>query len=378
MTPLEKISPLGYDSVFTNTMPMDNSAKDFLRNLLTTPSVTGFEEPVQQLVRDYIAPFADSVRTDIHGNVIAVRNPSNGAAAECRVMLAGHCDQIGLIVNYIDKEGYIYVQTVGGWDIQNLIGIRVKIWSAKGPVDGVIGKKPIHLMDDDDRKKVPKIKDLWVDIGAKDKEEAETIVSIGDPITVELEYRELQNDLIAAPATDDKAGVWVVMEALRRIDPAKLKVTVFAVSTVQEEVGIRGAMTSAYGIEPHIGIATDVTFATDCPTIEKKENGDVKLGGGPVITRSPNMTTKLVNALVDVAKQHEIPVQIVAEGKVSGTDARAMQVSRSGMATALISIPNRYMHTPVEVISLSDIDRIADLMARYCESIDPSVSYVPE
>jgi endoglucanase len=352
---------------------MNSSSHDFLKSILTTPSVTGFEEPVQRLVRDYAAPFADSIRTDIHGNVIAARNPD----APLRVMLAGHCDQIGLIVNFIDKEGYIYVLTVGGWDIQNLIAVRVKIWTCNGAVDGIIGKKPIHLMDDDDRKKVPKIKDLWIDIGAKDKEEAEKVVSVGDPITVELEYRELRNNLIAAPATDDKAGVWVVMEALRRIDPAKLKVGVFAVSTVQEEVGCRGAMTSSFGIDPHVGIATDVTFATDCPTIKKEENGEVKLGGGPVLTRGPNITTKLLNGLIDVAKQHEIPVQIVAEGKVTGTDARAIQVNRSGVATALMSIPNRYMHTPVEMISLHDIDYAADLMARYCESIDPSVSYVP-
>ena len=352
---------------------MTPESKEFLKRILTAPSVTGFEEKVQQQVRDYVKPFADDIRTDVHGNVIAARNPN----APLRVMLAGHCDQIGLIVNYIDKEGFIYVLTVGGWDVQNLVGVRVKIWSATGSVDGVIGKKPIHLMDDDDKKKVPKVKDLWIDIGAKNKEDAESVVSVGDPVTVELEYRELRNGLIAAPATDDKAGMWVVMEALRRIDPVKLKVGVFAVSTVQEEVGLRGSRTSAYGIDPHIGIATDVTFATDCPTIEKKENGDVTLGSGPVLTRGPNMTTKLVNALTDIAKNHSIPVQIVAEGKITGTDAGSIQVNRSGVATALISIPNRYMHTPVEVISLNDIDRAADLMARYCESIEPAVSYVP-
>jgi endoglucanase len=352
---------------------MNLQAKDFLKSILTTPSTTGFEEPVQQLVRDYAQPFADSIHTDIHGNVFAARNPD----APLRVMLAGHSDQIGLIVNYIDEQGYLYILTVGGWDIQNLVGIRVKIWTQQGAIDGVIGKKPIHLMDDEDRKKVPKIKDLWVDIGAKDKAEAEQYVQVGDPITVELEYREMLNHLIAAPATDDKAGVWVVMEALRRIESSKLKVGVFAVSTVQEEVGLRGSRTSSFGIDPHIGIATDVTFATDCPTIEKKQNGDVKLGGGPVLTRGPNMTTKLVNALVDVAKRNEIPIQMVAEGKITGTDAGSIQVNRSGVATALISIPNRYMHTPVEVISLHDIDHAADLMARYCESIDPNVSYIP-
>ncbi len=352
---------------------MNEHAKDFLKTILTTPSTTGFEEPVQKIVRQYAGAFADTVTTDVHGNVIAARN----ADAPIRVMLAGHCDQIGLIVNYIDEQGYIYALTVGGWDIQNLVGVRVKIWTAGGSVDGVIGKKPIHLMDDDDRKKVPKIKDLWIDIGAKDKEEAEKYVTVGDPITVELEYRELLNNQIAAPATDDKAGLWVAMEALRRIDPAKLNVAVFAVSTVQEEVGLRGSRTSSFGIDPHIGIATDVTFATDCPTIEKKTNGEVKLGGGPVLTRGPNMNTKLVNDLVQTAKTHEIPVQIVAEGRITGTDAGSIQVNRSGVATALISIPNRYMHTPVEVISLTDIDHAADLMARYCESITANVSYVP-
>ena len=347
--------------------------KEFLKKLLQTPSPSGFEEPVQRIVREYMKPFADDIRTDVHGNVIAVRNPD----APVRVMFAGHCDQIGLIANYIDEQGFVYVLTIGGWDIQNLIGQRVKIWTQTGPVDGVIGKKPIHLLKEEDRKKVPKIEEIWVDFGAANKEEAEKIVQIGDPITVDLEYRELLNGLIAAPATDDKAGLWVVMEALRRIDPAKLKVGVYAVSTVQEEVGLRGSRTSAFGIDPQIGIAVDVTFATDCPTIEKKQNGEIKLGGGPVITRGPNITSKLANALVAVAKAHEIPVQMCAEGRITGTDAGSIQVNRSGVATALISVPNRYMHTPVEMISLADIDHAADLMARYVESLDGGDDYVP-
>ena len=348
-------------------------SKEFLIKVLQTPSPSGFEEPVQQLVREYMTPFADEIRTDVHGNVIAIKKPN----APIRVMFAGHCDQIGLIANYIDEQGFVYILTVGGWDIQNLIGQRVKIWTQNGPVDGVIGKKPIHLLNDEERKKVPKIQDLWVDFGAANKEEAEKIVQIGDPITVDLEYRELLNDLIAAPATDDKAGMWVVMEALRRIDTTKLKVGVYAVSTVQEEVGLRGSRTSAFGIDPQIGIAVDVTFATDCPTIEKKQNGEVKLGSGPVLTRGPNITTKLANAIVSVAKSNEIPVQICAEGRMTGTDANSIQVNRSGVATALISIPNRYMHTPVEMISLADIDHAADLLARYVESLDPDVDYIP-
>jgi len=176
--------------------------KEFLKTVLQTPSPSGFEEPVQRIVRDYMKPFADDIRTDVHGNVIAVKNPD----APVRVMFAGHCDQIGLIANYIDDKGFLYVLAIGGWDIQNLIGQRVKIWTLGGPVDGVIGKKPIHLLEDDEKKKVPKIHDLWVDFGAASKEEAEKVVQIGDPITVDLEYRELLNDSLPLPRRTTKRG----------------------------------------------------------------------------------------------------------------------------------------------------------------------------
>ena len=354
---------------------MDEQARAFLLQAFRTPSVTGFETPVQQLVRDYIGPYADVVRTDDHGNVIAARHPN----ASKRIMLAGHCDQIGMLVSYIDSDGFLYVVTVGGWDIVQLVGQRVKIGTKNGPLDGVLGRKPIHLMNEDDRKRVPKIQDLWIDIGARNKEEAEKLVTIGDPVTVELEYRELLGGLITAPATDDKAGMWVVIEALRRIDPARLHpdVGVFAVSTVQEEIGLRGARTSAFGIDPQIGIAVDVTHATDCPTLEKKQNGDIKIGAGPVLSRGPNISVKLVQALSETAQKEGIIVQYCAEGRATGTDANAIQVNRAGVATALISIPNRYMHSPVEVIAWSDIDRAADLIARYCESVTPDADYVP-
>ncbi|MCL2119911.1 MAG: M42 family metallopeptidase [Planctomycetaceae bacterium] len=348
-------------------------SKDFFKQLILTPSPTGFEEKIQAVVRDYMAPYADTLETDVHGNVIAARNPD----APLRVMLAGHCDQIGLLVNYIDAEGFLYVLTLGGWDAPMLLGQRVIIWAENGPVPGVIGKKPIHLLTEEERKKTVKIQDIWIDIGAKNKEEAEKLVEIGTPVTVELEYREMQNDMVAAPGMDDKAGVWVVMEALRRIDASKLKCAVYAVSTVQEEVGLRGAKTSAFGIDPQVGIAVDVTFATDCPTIEKKQNGEVVVGGGPVIARGPNMNNKLVNALVKTAKDHEVAYQICAEGRITGTDANMIQVNRSGVATGLVSIPNRYMHSPVEVISLKDIDAAADLLARFLESLEPDTSFIP-
>lgn len=292
-------------------------------------------------------------------------------------MLAGHCDQIGLIVQYIDAEGFLYVLSLGGWDPQILLGQRMCVWTDNGPIPAVIARKPIHLLTEEERKQVPKLKDLWLDIGAKDKAEAETMVRIGDAVTVELEYRELRNQRAICPAMDDKCGLWVVMEALRRVDKARLQCSLHAVSTVQEEVGLRGARTSAFGIDPQVGIAVDVTHATDCPTIEKKQEGDVCLGKGPVIYRGPNMNPRLVTRLIDVAKSAEIAHQLAADGRPTGTDANAIQVTRGGVATALVSIPNRYMHSPVEMISLDDMDRAADLLARLAESITPNDDFRP-
>jgi endoglucanase len=186
---------------------MDPSALTFFKKVLETPSPSGYETPLQQVVREYVGPFSDQVSTDVHGNVMAVRNPG----ARRRVMLAGHCDQIGLIVQYVDTDGYVYVQGIGGWDPQMLVGQRTTVWAESGPVVGVIGRKPIHLLTEEERKQVPKLKDLWLDIGAANKEEAEKLLRVGDPVTVELAYCELRNDRVASPAMDDKCGLWVVM-----------------------------------------------------------------------------------------------------------------------------------------------------------------------
>ncbi len=352
---------------------MESVAQDFLRRVLETPSPSGYESPLQAVVRDYVAAFADQVRTDVHGNVIAVLNPDSPR----RVMLAGHCDQIGLLVQYIDPEGFLYLQAIGGWDVQMLVGQRMTVWTAKGAVPGVIGRKPIHLLTEEERKQVPKLKDLWLDIGATSRQEAENLVQIGDPVTVELGYRPLSNGRAASPAMDDKCGMWVVMEAIRRMDRTRLRWAVHAVSTVQEEVGLRGAKTSAFGIDPQVGIAVDVTHATDCPTVEKKEEGDIALGRGPVVYRGPNMNPKVVQRLLDVARTRNLPVQLGASGKATGTDANSIQVNRAGVATGLVSIPNRYMHSPVEMVALDDLDRAADLLAGFCESLDLHEDFTP-
>ena len=353
---------------------MNPTALDFFRTLLETPSPSGYESAVQQLVRDYVKDFADEVRTDLHGNVIVVKNPD----APFRVMLAGHCDQIGLIVQHVDDEGFLYVRPIGGWDPIILVGQRMTVWTEGGPVFGVIARKPIHLLNEEEKKQVPKMKDLWLDIGAANKEEALKMVRIGDAMTVELGFREMPNSFAVSPAMDDKAGCWVVIEALRRVSEAgKLKCGLYAVSTVQEELGLRGARTSAFGVDPHVGVAVDVTFATDCPTIEKKEEGDVQLGKGPVIHRGPNMNHKVVERLIKAADDNQIDYQLVASPKATGTDANAIQINRAGVATGLVSIPNRYMHSPVEMISLEDLDRAADLLARFAEGIGADAEFTP-
>jgi putative aminopeptidase FrvX len=352
---------------------MDTAASDFLQQLLETPSPSGYEWPIQQVVRDYISGVADTVETDSHGNVIATKNPD----APLRVMLAGHCDQIGLIVQHVDDDGFIYVAQIGGWDVQMLIGQRLTIWAADGPVPGVIARKAIHLLEPDERKQVPKLSDLSLDIGAANKEETMSLVRIGDPITLALGMQRFRNDLIVSPGVDDKSGLWIVMEAFRRAAGRKLNVGVHAVSTVQEEVGLRGARTSAYHVNAQVGIAVDVTHATDCPGIDKKKVGDIRLGRGPAIYRGPNMNPKVVSRLIENAESGEIPYQLLAAGGATGTDANVMQVSRSGMAIGLIGVPNRYMHSPVEIASLADLDHTAQLLADFLVSLEADADFTP-
>jgi endoglucanase len=352
---------------------MEPSAKTFFQQILETPSPSGYEEPVQQLVREYAQGFADEVRTDLHGNVIACCN----ADAPLRIMLAGHADQIGLLVTYINDDGYLYSNTIGGWDPQQLIGQRMTVHTARGPLPAVIARKPIHLLDQDERKKVVKTKELWLDIGARSKQEAAEAVQIGDPVTLALGYQEMRNGLANSPGMDDKSGLWVCFEALRRAKLRGLKVALYAVATVQEEIGLRGAATSAHGVNPHVGIAVDVTHATDCPTIDKTQEGDIKLGGGPVVYRGPNMNPVVVERLRSAAEAADITCQWGAIGRGTGTDANAIQLTRSGVAAGLVSVPNRYMHSAVEMISLHDLDQCADLLAEFATRVEPRADFTP-
>ncbi|MCI0637710.1 MAG: M42 family metallopeptidase [Gemmataceae bacterium] len=352
---------------------MHDASFAFLKNLLETPSPSGFEQRIQEVVRTWAKPLADEVRTDRHGNVIAALNPQG----QPRIMLAGHCDQIALMVQHIDDNGFLYVQPMGGWDMQILLGQNLVVWTRAGGISGVVSRKAPHLLTNEEKNKVPQFQDIWVDIGAKDKKEAEELVTPGDPLTVELSCKELRNGLFTSPGLDDKVGVWVVMETLRLLRGKSHQSGVYCVSTVQEEIGLRGATTSAYGIHPTVGIAVDVTHATDTPGNEKKQLGDTKLGAGPVVFRGPNINPRVHDRLVDAAKKSEIGYQPRGVPKATGTDANAIQLARDGVAAGLLGIPNRYMHSPVEVVSLEDLDRAARLLAEFCLSVTAEMDWVP-
>jgi len=359
----------------------DEQSLSFLKHLLLTPSPSGFEEGIQAVVRGYAEPFAEEVTTDVHGNVYASRFPhtTEGTRVENapRILLAGHCDQIGLMVQHIDDEGYLYIQPIGGWDVQVLLGQHLTVWGQGGPVPGVVARKAIHLLTPEERNKVPGFTDLWVDIGCKSQTEALEVVRHGDPVTFELGLRLLRNDLAASPAMDDKVGDWVVMEALRQLQDQPLQATVTSVSTVAEEIGLRGATTATYTVQPQVGIAVDVCHATDTPGADKKQLGVVKCGSGPVIFRGPNINPRVAALLEQIAREQNIPVQVRGVPKATGTDANAIQISRYGVATGLIGIPNRYMHSPVEVVHLEDLVHAAKLLAGFCAAVSPDMSWIP-
>lgn len=354
---------------------MEDSARHFFRSAIETPSPSGFEEPLQALVREYIAPHAEQVRIDVHGNLIA----STGDPSGPRLMYAGHCDQIGMLVSYVDENGFVYAQTIGGWDPQQLVGQTMTIWTSDGPLAAAISRKPIHLLTQKERSEVVQLDQLWLDIGAESQEEAQKRVRIGDPITFDLRYRSLIGELVSGPGMDNKTGMWTVMEALRRTASSgtPLSCHLHSVATVQEEVGLRGARTAAGSINPSVAIAVDVTHASDCPTINKQQQGEIAVGKGPVIFRGPNVNRKVAGRLIELAEKHSIPYQLAAIGRAAPNDSNVLQIHGGGVATGLVAVPNRYMHSAVETVSLKDIDQIADLLARFAESLSPEDDFTP-
>ncbi|KAA5540439.1 M42 family metallopeptidase [Roseiconus nitratireducens] len=360
---------------------MHDSARRFFEQAIATPSPSGYEEPIQRLVRDYITGHADVVRVDVHGNLIAESGPQDGP----RLLYAGHCDQIGMLVSYIDELGYVYAQTIGGWDPQQLVGQAMSIWTAGGEVPAVISRKPIHLLTQKERGEVVQLEELWLDIGAASADQAAAAIRIGDPVTLDLRLRPLMNHIVSGPGMDNKSGMWTVIEALRRATDRSsggegdggLHCHLHSVSTVQEEIGLRGAKTAAGGINPDVAIAVDVTHASDCPTIDKNRQGDIKLGGGPVIFRGPNINPKVAARLIELAEANSIPYQLAAIGRATPNDANVLQLHGGGVATGLIAIPNRYMHSAVEAISLDDIDHVAELLAEFALALRGDDDFIP-
>jgi putative aminopeptidase FrvX len=345
---------------------LNDSATSFLKQLLDAPGPSGFEGRAAAVWRDHARGFAD-VRGDVMGNSIAVVNQHGGPT----IMLAGHIDEIGLIVTYVDDQGFVYVAPVGGWDPQVLVGQRVRFLGKDGDVAGVIGKKPIHLIKPEEREKASKMTDLWVDIGSATKAETLARLSVGDAGVVDARLLELPNGRIVSRSIDNRIGAFVVLEALRRYAENPGQARVVAVATTQEEIAWRGggALASAVKVRPAMSVVVDVTFATDHPGIEKKEHGEAALGTGPVLSRGSVISPVAFSLLRDAADRLGVPYTLHAAGRESFTDADAIHNAVEGIATALLSVPNRYMHSPNEMVSLEDLDRAADVIAEACRAV---------
>ncbi len=348
----------------------------FLEGLLDAAGPSGFEVRPARVWRAEAERFAADVRVDVSGNSFATVNPGGAP----RAMLAGHIDEIGLQITHIDEEGFLYVAEIGGWDAQVLVGQRVTILAKGDPVTGVLGKKAIHLIEPDDRSKASKTKSLWVDVGAESRDEVTELgIRVGDPMVLAQPMVRLAGDRIASRAIDDRIGAYAVLEAARLLSDDPPAASATAVATVQEEIGFRGggARTSAFQLEPDVAIVVDVTFSTDVPDIEKKELGEHKLGGGPVLSRGSAAHNEVFEMLAEVAEAEGIPYSVQASPKATWTDADGIHLTRHGVPTGLVSIPNRYMHSPNEVVSLQDVHNTAKLLAAFVRRLEPGTDFTP-
>ncbi|MCL2339780.1 MAG: M20/M25/M40 family metallo-hydrolase [Actinomycetia bacterium] len=355
---------------------------DFLRDLVDVPSPSGVEAPAARLLRARLEGVADSIETNVLGSVHATLK---GHGKGPSVMIAGHIDEVGMMVRYIDDKGFISFGAIGGVDAAILPGTRVNLYgTGKGAsIDqpklyrGVMGRKPIHLITPDERKNVTDLEKLFIDIGY-DGEEVKQRVRIGDVITYAASFETFGDGFAVARGFDDKMGAWMAAMIMESVKAAGGSAGDYiCAGTAQEEVGMRGGQTSGYGVHPDIGIAVEVCHGTDYPSIEKTSYGEMILGAGPVIARGPNINIKLFELLVAAAEKAGVPYQIGPENKATGTDANPMQLTRGGMITALVSIPLRYMHTPTEVLKLSDLENGIKLMTQFILDLDEQVDFIP-
>ncbi|HYH81666.1 MAG TPA: M42 family metallopeptidase [Longimicrobium sp.] len=354
---------------------MEQSSYDFLKCLLDTPGPSGFETAAARVWRAEAETIADRVDVDVSGNSSAALGTGGP-----RVMLAGHIDEIGLMVTHVDEDGFLYVDGIGGWDPQVLIGQRIRFLTRLGHVIGVVGKKPIHLMKPEEKEKAAKLHDLWVDVGAKDRAAAlERGIRVGDPGVVDCTLVELGDGLIASRAVDNRIGAFVVLEVLRALAADRPAAEVVAVATTQEEIGFHGggARASAYALDPRVALVVDLTFSTDAPGIEKKQVGEHKLGSGPVLARGSAIHPLVFERLAETAEAEGIPYTIQASPRFTSTDADAIYLQRAGVATGVVSVPNRYMHSPNEVVAIDDIDATIRLMTAFCRGLAEDDDFIP-
>src|SRR5881394_291218 len=349
----------------------------FLKKLLDTAGPSGFEHAPGRVWRDEAGTFADNVRVDVHGNSVAVLN----AKGKPRVMFAGHIDEIGVQITHIDEDGFLYFSGIGGWDSQVLVGQRVLLLTREGPVHGVVGKKAIHQLKKEDLERVTKVIDLWIDIGAANRSEALARVRVGDAGVIDSRVEEYPNERIVSRSLDNRIGAYVAAEALRRLASQRPKhAAVFSVASTREEIAWTGsgARTSAVGIEPDVALVVDVTHATDYPGADKKHTGDHKLGAGVVLSRGSSISSAVFDLLVECAEHAHIPFTIQAAPRDTGTDADAIYNAMRGIPTGLVSVPNRYMHSPNEMVALQDLDRAADLLATFARRLEPGTDFIPQ
>ncbi len=336
----------------------------FLKSLSEASGVSGYEDEVRRLVSETFGSLADELRTDAMGNLIALKRGEDEVEPRRRIMLAGHMDEIGLIVTRLEK-GFLRFTQVGGFDVRTLMGQEVVVHGRRN-LPGVIGCRPPHVLSEEERKKPLPMDKLFIDVGLT-QEELEKVVRVGDVVTISRPFTELQNDLVSGKAFDDRAAVAVIAVCLDELQTLRHRWDVFAVATVQEEVGLRGAITSAYGIAPDVGIAIDVGFARQ-PGVSDEHA--IEIGKGPAIACGPNIHPALFAELKRVAQELEIPVQVEVAPRGTGTDANAIQITREGIPTALLSIPERSMHTPIETLSVKDIVRTGRLLAHFIAGLD--------
>jgi putative aminopeptidase FrvX len=352
---------------------LSTSSLAFLKRLLDTPAPSGFEGPAARVWREEAGSFADKVTHDVSGNSMAEVNP-NGSPT---ILLDGHIDEIGVIVQYIDDDGYVYFSPIGGWDPQVLVGQRIRFLGRGGDVLGVVGRKPIHVIKTADREHAAKLTDLWIDIGASSRAEAEGRLSVGDPGVIDSKTVDFPNNRIVSRSIDDRIGAFVALEALRRYAQRPGTARVVAAATTQEEIAYHGggALVCTNCVNPQMAIVVDVTFASDHPGMEKKEVGDHRIGGGPVISRGSIISPVVFDLLRTTAERHQIKYTVHAAGRETSTNADAIHIAREGVATALVSVPNRYMHSPNELVSLEDVDKTASLIAETCREVTSKTDF---